>query len=52
MRKIDGLGVGLIGIAFAIAFLSGAHADPTGTWLTEGGKSRVMIQPCGEKIWG
>lgn len=52
MRKIDGLGAGLIGIAFAVAFLSSAHADPTGTWLTEGGKSRVMIQPCGEKICG
>ena len=41
MTKIDGLGVGLIGIAFAVAFLSGAHADPTGTHGSPRVASRV-----------
>ena len=29
-----------------------AAADPTGTWLTDGGKSRVEIAPCGDKLCG
>ncbi len=27
-------------------------ADPTGTWLTEGGKSRVKIVRCGDALCG
>jgi len=29
-----------------------AAADPTGTWLTEGGKSRVKIVRCGNALCG
>lgn len=39
----------LVGAAFAA---SEAAADPTGTWLTEGGKSRVRITKCGDAICG
>ena len=31
---------------------STAHADPRGAWLTEGGKSRVVIEQCGHKLCG
>jgi uncharacterized protein (DUF2147 family) len=39
-----GLATALIGPAFA--------GDPTGTWLTEGGKSQVRLANCGEALCG
>lgn len=38
--------------AVALAFSAGAMADPRGVWLTPGGKSRVEIAPCGDKLCG
>jgi uncharacterized protein (DUF2147 family) len=29
-----------------------ASADPVGTWLTEGGRSRVRVGPCGSALCG
>ena len=38
---------------FLLALGAGAlAADPSGTWLTEGGKSRVRISPCGAALCG
>src|SRR5215813_8248974 len=40
-------------IALAVFSLSdAAFADPIGTWLTEGGKSRVKITDCGGALCG
>jgi uncharacterized protein (DUF2147 family) len=41
-------------VLLAVLTLSGAAAaaDPTGTWLTEGGKSRVKIVRCGSALCG
>jgi uncharacterized protein (DUF2147 family) len=39
-----GVATALIGPAFA--------GDPTGTWLTEGGKSQVRLVNCGEALCG
>jgi uncharacterized protein (DUF2147 family) len=40
-------------IAVAVLGLCGpAGADPIGTWLTEGGKSRVKIVDCGGALCG
>jgi uncharacterized protein (DUF2147 family) len=36
----------------ALLMQPAAAADPNGTWLTEGGKSRVRIAPCGDAICG
>jgi uncharacterized protein (DUF2147 family) len=36
----------------ALATASAAAADPTGTWTTEGGKSRVRIAACGNALCG
>ncbi len=48
------LAVGLAGVS--LAGIAGAQApagpSPVGTWLTEGGKSRVSIFPCAEKLCG
>ena len=44
------------GVTAAVSLLSTIHAvnaaDPTGTWLTEGGKSRVRISDCGGALCG
>jgi len=39
-----GLAIVVIGPAFA--------ADPSGTWLTEGGKSQIRLAHCGEALCG
>ena len=40
-------------IAFALfSFSTAASADPIGTWLTEGGKSRVRVTDCGGALCG
>jgi len=41
-------------VLLAVLTLPGAAAaaDPTGTWLTEGGKSRVKIVRCGNALCG
>jgi uncharacterized protein (DUF2147 family) len=39
-----GLATALCGLAFA--------GDPSGTWLTEGGKSQVRLVHCGEALCG
>jgi len=40
-------------VAFAVLGLTGiASADPIGTWLTEGGKSRIRIADCGGALCG
>src|SRR5215813_5828242 len=40
-------------IALAVFSLSdAASADPIGTWLTEGGKSRVKVVDCGGALCG
>lgn len=42
-----------VAFALAIAFSGPAFAgDPSGTWLTEGGKSQVRLTPCGEALCG
>jgi uncharacterized protein (DUF2147 family) len=49
------IGIRHIATAAALVLLStapGAAADPTGTWLTEGGKSRVRIASCGSALCG
>jgi uncharacterized protein (DUF2147 family) len=41
------------GVAFAVFGLTAiAYADPIGTWLTEGGKSRIRIADCGGALCG
>lgn len=44
-----------LALAAAVAMLTatpGFAADPTGTWLTEGGKSRVRVANCGSALCG
>ena len=42
-----------IGWALATVLISPAFAgDPSGTWLTESGKSQVRLAPCGEALCG
>jgi uncharacterized protein (DUF2147 family) len=36
----------------AIGFDAASAADPHGTWLTEGGKSRIKIADCGAALCG
>ena len=38
--------------ASAVLVSSSAHSDPVGTWLTEGGKSRVKIETCEAGLCG
>jgi uncharacterized protein (DUF2147 family) len=41
------------GVAFAVFGLTAiASADPIGTWLTEGAKSRIRIADCGGALCG
>jgi uncharacterized protein (DUF2147 family) len=35
-----------------LAHIEPASADPVGTWLTEGGRSRVRVGPCGGALCG
>lgn len=35
-----------------LAHVEPASADPVGTWLTEGGRSRVRVGPCGGALCG
>lgn len=42
----------LLGLTIPIGFAGAASADPKGMWLTEGGKSHVKIEPCGDKLCG
>ena len=42
----------LLGLAISITVGGSAYANPQGMWLTEGGKSHVKIEPCGEKLCG
>lgn len=46
--------ISMIASISVIAVLIGvaAHADPIGTWLTEGGKSRVKIETCESGLCG
>jgi uncharacterized protein (DUF2147 family) len=40
-------------VAFAVVGLTDiASADPIGTWLTEGGRSRVQVANCGGALCG
>ena len=42
-----------VAICFAVLGLADlAFADPVGTWLTEGGKSRVRVVNCGGNLCG
>ena len=42
-----------VGIAIAAYLAGGARADSAqGVWMTEGGKSHVRIQRCGDKLCG
>lgn len=43
-----------VATAFAVALASAvpARADPQGLWETEGGKSRVLIEPCNSGLCG
>ena len=47
--KLSALVALLAGLTLPCAALA---ADPTGTWLTEGGKSRVKIVRCGNALCG
>src|SRR5437588_7110167 len=50
IMRIAGCAVAALGL---VAWASGAlAADPTGTWLTEGGKSRVRVADCGGALCG
>jgi uncharacterized protein (DUF2147 family) len=43
----------LLALLVVLGLPAVAHAaDPTGTWLTEGGKSRVKITHCGSALCG
>ena len=50
------MGYALRGAAIAVLFaglaLPATAGDPTGTWLTQGGKSRVRIANCGRALCG
>lgn len=37
---------------FCLAFGGNALAEPRGVWLTPGGKSRIAIAPCGDRLCG
>ncbi len=50
MKTIGGLCVALS--IFTVGFAGGAYADVENIWLTEGGKSHVKIEPCGERLCG
>ena len=39
-------------LALAAGYPGVAGADPKGTWLTDGGKSHVEIESCGDKLCG
>lgn len=42
-----------VGLAVAACLADDARAESArGVWMTEGGKSHVRIQPCGEKLCG
>jgi uncharacterized protein (DUF2147 family) len=43
---------GLAALAFAAMTPSANAADPTGTWLTEAGTSRIRIADCGSALCG
>ena len=50
IARITGFTAAALGF---IAWTCGAlAADPTGTWLTEGGKSRVRVADCGGALCG
>jgi uncharacterized protein (DUF2147 family) len=51
MKTMRSLGLSAALLCFGLASPASA-ADPAGTWLTEGGKSRVRIAKCGEAICG
>jgi uncharacterized protein (DUF2147 family) len=38
--------------ALSLVHIQPASADPVGTWLTEGGRSRVRVAPCGSALCG
>lgn len=39
-------------LALVIGYSGVVSANPQGTWLTEGGKSHVKIELCGDKLCG
>lgn len=42
----------VMAVALATAFSAAAFAaDPSGTWLSESGKTKVRIAPCGGNAW-
>lgn len=47
--RVAALGLVLLG---ALAVDAALAADPHGTWLTEGGKSRIRITDCGSALCG
>jgi uncharacterized protein (DUF2147 family) len=51
MNKTVSAAVIAIVLSLGLAGPAGA-ADPTGTWLTEGGKSQVRIASCGAALCG
>ncbi|MDA0261982.1 MAG: DUF2147 domain-containing protein [Proteobacteria bacterium] len=52
MTKIGRIWLVVACFAVVVASDSGANAEVKGKWLTEGGKSHVIIEPCGEKLCG
>ena len=52
MEKIGKLLAVLLGVMILAGFVGHANADPKGMWLTDGGKSHVKIDACGDKLCG
>ena len=52
MVKIGKLLAVLLGVMILAGFVGHANADPKGKWLTDGGKSHVKIDACGDKLCG
>jgi uncharacterized protein (DUF2147 family) len=52
MTKMSKVWSAFLGAAILIGFAGHSNADPKGKWLTDGGKSQVKIEACGDKLCG
>lgn len=48
LHKVAALAAAML----TLGVVEGSAAEPTGTWSTEGGLSRVRVAPCGDAICG
>lgn len=51
-RTIGRLAAAAACLALAAGHSGAAGASPLGTWVTDGGKSHIKIEPCGDKLCG